>query len=151
MVLTTFLSLVFAGPFAQSSDFDADYKRQIGTFLDQWHDDAAHSRASYFDKIAMDGIYIGTDKTERWTREEFQEWAKKYISPRPPRGPSSRSVDISMFLMTRNLFGSMSSSIPGWVCARHPESSGIHYEASKFSTINYPWQYPMSLSIKSMI
>lgn len=80
IVLTTCLSLVFAGPFAQSSNVDADYKRQIGAFLDQWHDDAAHSRASYFDKIAVDGIYIGTDKTERWTREEFQEWAKKYFA-----------------------------------------------------------------------
>ena len=42
----------------------------------QWHDDAAHARPAYFDKIARDGIYIGTDKTERWKREAFREWAK---------------------------------------------------------------------------
>jgi hypothetical protein len=79
-LLATCLLLIFASPFAHSAVDDADYKRQIGVFLDQWHDDAAHSRPSYFDKIAVDGIYIGTDKTERWTREEFIVWAKKYFA-----------------------------------------------------------------------
>ncbi|MCU6432707.1 nuclear transport factor 2 family protein [Undibacterium sp. Jales W-56] len=48
----------------------------LHAFLDEWHDDAAHSRLAYFDKLAKNGVYIGTDKTERWTRDEFKAWAK---------------------------------------------------------------------------
>ena len=55
---------------------DADFTARVNAFVNEWHDDAAHARPAFFDKIASDGIYIGTDKTERWTREAFREWAK---------------------------------------------------------------------------
>jgi hypothetical protein len=55
---------------------DADFTARVNAFVDAWHDDAAHARPTFFDKIASDGIYIGTDKTERWGREAFREWAK---------------------------------------------------------------------------
>jgi hypothetical protein len=54
---------------------DAEFTAVVNRFVDGWHDDAAHARPAYFEKIASDGIYIGTDKTERWTREAFREWA----------------------------------------------------------------------------
>ena len=65
---------------AQQTTFDvkAD-RRQVNYFLDEWHDDAANARPAYFHKIAEDGIYIGTDKTELWKKDEFQEWSKKYF------------------------------------------------------------------------
>lgn len=47
----------------------------LNAFIDEWHEDAATSRLAYFDKIAPDGIYIGTDQTERWNRAEFRIWA----------------------------------------------------------------------------
>ena len=69
--------ILLAGPvLAQGADSDDAYRQTIGAFLDEWHDDAAHSRMAYFDKIAPGGVYIGTDKTERWTRDEFKAWAK---------------------------------------------------------------------------
>jgi len=52
---------------------------QINAFVNQWHDDAAHARPAYFDKIASDGIYIGTDKSELWRRDDFKVWAKPYF------------------------------------------------------------------------
>ena len=55
---------------------DDAFRARINAFVDEWHQDAARARPAYFDKIAADGIYIGTDKTERWTREAFREWAK---------------------------------------------------------------------------
>jgi SnoaL-like domain len=61
---------------AQPATGDADRQR-INAFIDEWHDDAAHARPAYFDKIASDGVYIGTDKTELWHRDEFKAWAKK--------------------------------------------------------------------------
>ena len=55
-------------------------KERLNKFLNEWHDDAANSRQAYFDKIAPEGIYIGTDKTERWNREQFRTWAAEYFA-----------------------------------------------------------------------
>lgn len=54
-------------------------RQQVNAFIDEWHDDAAHARSRFFDKMAPNGIYIGTDKTERWTRDELKAWSKKYF------------------------------------------------------------------------
>lgn len=51
----------------------------VNLFMDQWHRDAAGADTVYFDKLAPQGIYIGTDATEYWTAEEFREWSKKYF------------------------------------------------------------------------
>ena len=68
-----------AGAFASNPVSDADFRKQINAFVDEWHDDAAHARLAYFDKIAPNGIYIGTDKTELWNREQFKAWAKRFF------------------------------------------------------------------------
>jgi hypothetical protein len=55
-------------------------KTGINSFLDEWHADAAKAdMAAYFDKIDEDGIYIGTDATEHWTKQAFYEWSKPYF------------------------------------------------------------------------
>ena len=59
------------------TDPDAALKQQVNAFVDSWHDDATNSRLAFFDKIARDGVYIGTDKTELWKRDAFKVWAKK--------------------------------------------------------------------------
>lgn len=48
-------------------------------FIDDWHNNASEADLSYFDKIAKDGIYIGTDATELWTKDEFYLWSQKYF------------------------------------------------------------------------
>ncbi len=58
---------------------DAALTRQVNAFIDEWHDDAANARLAYFDKMAKDGVYIGTDRTELWVRDDFKAWAKKYF------------------------------------------------------------------------
>ena len=58
---------------------DATLTREVNAFVDGWHDDAANARTAYFDKIARDGVYIGTDRTELWTRDAFKAWSKKYF------------------------------------------------------------------------
>jgi hypothetical protein len=73
---------VFAQTVAKpaSAQSDGKLRQRVGAFLDEWHDDAAHSRMRYFDKMAVNGVFIGTDKTERWTREDFKQWAKPYFA-----------------------------------------------------------------------
>jgi len=55
-------------------------KDKVSEFLDSWHKDASNADfKNYFDKIADDGIYIGTDATENWTKKEFEAFAKPYF------------------------------------------------------------------------
>ncbi|NHZ93842.1 hypothetical protein F2P45_33310 [Massilia sp. CCM 8733] len=78
-LLACFLFIVSLGASAQPSDPAAPYTKQINAFIDEWHDDAAHARPAYFDKMAKHGVYIGTDKTELWNRDEFKAWAKRFF------------------------------------------------------------------------
>ncbi|GAB3405547.1 nuclear transport factor 2 family protein [Massilia agilis] len=64
---------------AHAQQADAGLTRVVNVFMDEWHDDAAHARMAYFDKIAPDGVYIGTDKHELWHRDEFKAWADKFF------------------------------------------------------------------------
>ena len=64
------------------SSFSQDEKRTeiINKFINDWHDAAARADSdAYFGAIDEDGIYIGTDKTERWTKQEFFDWSRKYF------------------------------------------------------------------------
>jgi ketosteroid isomerase-like protein len=57
-----------------------DRKATLIKFIDQWHKNAAESDLeSYFESISEDGIYIGTDPEEYWTKKEFYEWSKPYF------------------------------------------------------------------------
>ena len=76
--LLTALLLSLAAASAAFAQSDADFRKQVNAFVDRWHDDAANTRPDYFDKIAPQGVYIGTDKTEVWTRDQFKAWAKPY-------------------------------------------------------------------------
>ena len=77
LILAFCLLLSSVSAFAEIAD--ATLRQQVNAFVDEWHDDAAHARLAFFDKIAKDGVYIGTDKTELWHKDEFKLWAKKYF------------------------------------------------------------------------
>jgi len=67
------LLLALAGPsFAQSADEQA-----VSGVLDTLHDAASKAQFDrYFGLFADDGIFFGTDATERWTIAEFKAYAK---------------------------------------------------------------------------
>jgi hypothetical protein len=70
--------LFFTIPFLVSSQ--EKEKAEINRMLDAWHKAAADAdQKAYFDEIAEDGVYIGTDATEIWTKQEFFEWSKPYF------------------------------------------------------------------------
>jgi hypothetical protein len=83
LILACWLLLGIFSAQAQAQDTDAALKQQVNAFVDEWHDDAAHARLAYFDKMAKDGVYIGTDRTELWHRDDFKAWAKKYFERKP--------------------------------------------------------------------
>lgn len=49
--------------------------------LDLWHLAAARAdEAQYFDLMTPDAVFLGTDGTERWTRDAFRAWAHPYFA-----------------------------------------------------------------------
>ena len=56
---------------------NADDKRHVNELLDGLHNDAHKGNFdSYFDRYSSDAVFLGTDKTERWTIEKFKNYAK---------------------------------------------------------------------------
>lgn len=52
----------------------------IHTFIDDWHLAATQANATaYFGSIADNGIFIGTDATERWNKTQFYTFAKPHF------------------------------------------------------------------------
>jgi len=52
----------------------------LNTKIDNWHLAASNADYDkYFGFIADSGIFIGTDVTERWTKNEFSEFSKRYF------------------------------------------------------------------------
>jgi hypothetical protein len=55
-------------------------QEELNDQIDQWHEDASVANyKDYFGFIAEDGVFIGTDITERWTKEEFSDFSKPYF------------------------------------------------------------------------
>jgi len=56
---------------------NADDKRHVNELLDGLHHDAHKGNFdSYFARYSSDAVFLGTDKTERWTIEKFKNYAK---------------------------------------------------------------------------
>lgn len=54
---------------------ESDYLDQ---FVRDWHHAATVAdEESFFGSMAEDGIYIGTDASERWLRDELRKWSEK--------------------------------------------------------------------------
>ena len=68
-LLTSLVFIFSISADAQHSSTDA--------LLDGLHQDAHEGNFdSYFDRYSSDAIFLGTDKTERWTIDEFKAYAR---------------------------------------------------------------------------
>ena len=55
-------------------------KETINTTLDNWHKAAAEANfVNYFSPLTDDAIYIGTDATEIWNKNQFESFAKPFF------------------------------------------------------------------------
>ena len=92
VVALTFLSCTSTAPRATSD------RAAIDQTLDAWHDAAARAdEEAYFSYMAPASVFLGTDATERWTRDQFRAYAHPYFE----KGrawtfhPRNRVVDFS--------------------------------------------------------
>jgi hypothetical protein len=73
----TILLLLFVVSFANAQKAEKD---KINQTLDAWHKAAAEVKMDvYFNTLAPDAIYIGTDATENWSKDDFYTWAKPFF------------------------------------------------------------------------
>ena len=71
---------VFLLLYAAGSAFGQDRVQLVAAVLDDWHQAASvASEARYFGHFAANGVFMGTDATERWTVTEFRAWAKPHF------------------------------------------------------------------------
>lgn len=66
--------------FSSSMLFSQKIEQEVNLFLDNWHIAAAKADAeNYFGAMSIDGVFLGTDETEYWKREDFRKWAKPHF------------------------------------------------------------------------
>ncbi len=58
-----------------------DAKLAINEMLDNWHRGASNADSiSYFDLMAINSVYVGTDETEVWSKRKFLNFAAPYFA-----------------------------------------------------------------------
>ncbi|MDG2432985.1 nuclear transport factor 2 family protein [Flavobacterium sp.] len=74
------LLVVLLSSFSSFSVNSEKDKQKINLVLDQWHKAAAEAKFdTYFNLMTNDAIFIGTDATENWNKEQFQSFAKPFF------------------------------------------------------------------------
>lgn len=75
------LLLVTAVGCASSATTNAPRDRsEVDAVLDAWHSAAAEAKeGDYFDRMAPTSIFFGTDATERWTTQQFRDYAHPFF------------------------------------------------------------------------
>ena len=59
----------------------ASDKENIKKTLNDFHQAAAHAQAKpYFNLLTDDAVFLGTDASERWTKEEFKAFVEPYFA-----------------------------------------------------------------------
>lgn len=67
--------------FAGFSSDEAPRTATVARTLHAFHDAASRAdEQAYFDLLAEDAVFLGTDATERWTKAEFQAYARPYFA-----------------------------------------------------------------------
>jgi len=72
---------VLAAVVAAAARAQGPVSATIASVLDSWHAAAAAAdEEKYFSYFTPDAVFLGTDATERWTRDEFRKWAHPYFA-----------------------------------------------------------------------
>ena len=114
---------------------------RINSVLDEWHAAAAKADlVAYFETIDEEGIYIGTDATENWTKQGFYEWSKPYFDK--GKAWTFKAVE-------RNIYFSDDQSI-AWFDEKLEASNGMLRGSGVLRLKNGEWKimhYVLSLPV----
>ena len=77
-VILLFITILSFNSFSQKKDNNTYQKIEI--LLNNWHKAAAEANfENYFNAMADESVFIGTDATENWNKQEFMIYAKPYF------------------------------------------------------------------------
>jgi hypothetical protein len=75
------LAIVWPGLVSAQSAEGMFAQGAVAAVLDGFHASAAAAdEEKYFSYLAPDAVFLGTDATERWTKDEFRKWAHPYFA-----------------------------------------------------------------------
>jgi len=82
-IIILIVLLVFWGGILSAQEPASKEKELLDQFLTAWHKAAETADETvYFDSIAADGVFIGTDAGEIWNKEAFLKFALRYFTER---------------------------------------------------------------------
>jgi hypothetical protein len=74
------LNILFFSLFFVQVAFGQADKDAVNQVMGQWHKAAGEANfKEYFDLMDESSIFIGTDATERWNKQEFMDYAKPHF------------------------------------------------------------------------
>ena len=77
--MTRLLTVVFLLFFSSLPAQQAE-KKAIKNVLDAWHKAAANADFNaYFDLMAGESVFVGTDSAEHWNKQDFMTFSKPYF------------------------------------------------------------------------
>jgi ketosteroid isomerase-like protein len=57
-----------------------DNRKELNELINEWHKAASEADyETYFEILADDGVFIGTDASENWQNEDFRAFSKPYF------------------------------------------------------------------------
>lgn len=75
-----FISIVGSSQTMPYQSNKKEAKSEINKVIDAWHEAAAKANFQhYFSLLTEDAIFIGTDPTENWNKEEFKTYSKPHF------------------------------------------------------------------------
>ena len=133
--------LVLLGVGCAAINSESSEKEAIITVLDNWHNAAAQADFNnYFDAMAEESIFIGTDATENWNKSEFMTYAKPHFD----KGKAWRFIPLE-----RNIYFSNDDKT-AWFDELLETQMKICRGSGVLQKINNKWkikQYVLSMTI----
>lgn len=98
VLISCFLATLFVSGQSLPDQSDPDTNQMhLNEILNKWHRDAAAgNHAAYIGAMSSDGVFIGTDPSERWTTAEFSSWSKPFFEKK--RTWNFRAISRNIFI-----------------------------------------------------
>jgi len=75
-----FLSIIFIFSLAHHANAQTEDEKELNILIDQWHYAAGVAdEDAFFGFMTEDCIYLGTDISEKWKRDELKLWSAEYF------------------------------------------------------------------------
>lgn len=111
---TIAVMLIFCLQISTIMNAQTEAEKEVNMLMNNWHKAAATGDSKvFFGSMADNGIYIGTDATERWTKDEMEVWSKKYFD----RGSAwdFKTIERQVHISTNGQYAWFNETLNTWM------------------------------------